>query len=132
MPLDPVREQAAWEISRMRQIHARALPNGRWQAFSAGGLAIVPGDHSDPVEALEAAETALAAGELQAATTKAKRLFDALARGTYIPAPTQPNGNGQFSWRVVRTVDQVVVAGPGLGLMAALLEIATLVGEPVE
>ena len=132
MAFDPAREAAALEVQRRRRLSIEFVPGGGCRPVinSAGGRSHVgTGVYLDPVEAIEAAEALLTAGEKRDAEHRRGRLFDAMSRAVYAPWPQTPL-NGPTRWLVLRVSDRQPMGPPQEGLVGALVEIARLVEEP--
>jgi len=132
-PYPPEREQAALAIARARQIAARPVAGGRWIPVNERGEAMTAVDHADVVEALEAAEAAIGAGELREAQVRTRRLFGALERGLYGLVPRRIAAGpaaGSIEWLILDATTRQPVGQPWPGLQAALVEVARLVAEP--
>lgn len=130
---NPARDAAAMAVIRQHGLYPRRLPNGSWQAVQTApghsGDALETATYSDPVEALESALAALQEAESKARTSHLSRLFDALARGAYVPWP-ETLANGALEFRVLRVSDRQLIS-VHTGLLPALVEIARLTNEPV-
>lgn len=123
------RQARALDIARRRRVHPQALPNGRWRAHTDKGTSVGTDDYADPVEALEAAEVSLAAGDGRTVELQARELIDAVGAGVYAPWPkTVQSGDdkGGLAWVVLRTSDRKQVGQPYPGLLSALIEIQRL------
>ena len=128
-PFDPAREQAALQIQRTRRIHLRWEPDG-WRSFTGtdSETVIDPTPYADPVEALEAAEAALATAEVLAAKRTADALLGHLQAGRFYPRPgLDPQGG--IVWQIRRAADSVVV-DTRPGLVGALIRIGELNTPP--
>lgn len=119
--------EAAMEVQRSRRLVVR-WHDGRARAYLYDGRTPTPGaDYADEVQALRAAETALADDESKRAELLAVRAVMAVEAGVYFPLPvTTPNG---LEWNVVRVSDRQKMDGP-MGYRAACLRIANLISNP--
>lgn len=121
----PERDANAMAICRARGLSVMRTEEGKWRAYSERGQAQTTAAYADPVEALEAAESAILAGEKRAEETRAGRLLEALAGGQYSLWPKPLNGT--IEWQVI-TVPGRDVLSKWSGLKPALVEIGRLTG----